>query len=387
MTADDRKDYRSLGEILRDAREAQDKSIEDVSDITKISPKVLMALEADDLDRVADPVYAKSFVRTLAEAFDLDARWLLTKLEHASAAQKPDPVTPEGEERRDDTTWHIEDVRIQKVETPKPKSFPRLAVGMIVGVLLAVVGFWLIQRNSGSSDAASESSLSPAPTRQADLTTTQPPLILAEEPTPAGEATTAIENEPGPTQPQAQAADPAPARPEPVPSQTQTSPEVVREADPDPKDDEEPTATTQATPDADEPAAAARERIEEDTAPAKTDPVPETAKPEPEEEIVVAEEGTGLPSIVRPPDEAAQPVMKLVVTAVEKVDVVVAADGRGRRMRTLNEGESWTVEGHDHFSLEISDPQRVHVELDGIHRDPPPGLSGEWILYPNPSPH
>ena len=86
MSQGDHKDYRSLGEILRDARQQRGATFEDISEITKISPRMLSALEADDLSELASPLYATSFVKTLASCFDLEESWLLAKLENAGVS-------------------------------------------------------------------------------------------------------------------------------------------------------------------------------------------------------------------------------------------------------------------------------------------------------------
>ncbi len=54
------------GEMISEAREAQDLSIALLSERTKIPPKVLSALELDEYHKISGPLYIKSFLRTCA---------------------------------------------------------------------------------------------------------------------------------------------------------------------------------------------------------------------------------------------------------------------------------------------------------------------------------
>jgi cytoskeleton protein RodZ len=62
-----------LGEGLRAAREARELSLQDVSDSTKIHPKILDALEALDMGRLPSRPFAIGFVRSYANFLGVDA--------------------------------------------------------------------------------------------------------------------------------------------------------------------------------------------------------------------------------------------------------------------------------------------------------------------------
>jgi cytoskeletal protein RodZ len=62
-----------LGEGLRAAREARELSLQDVSDSTKIHPKILDALEALDMGRLPSRPFAIGFVRSYAQFLGVDA--------------------------------------------------------------------------------------------------------------------------------------------------------------------------------------------------------------------------------------------------------------------------------------------------------------------------
>jgi len=56
----------SLGRILKKAREAKRLSLEDVSERSRISKHIVLAMEEDKLDEIKSGFYAKSFVKTYA---------------------------------------------------------------------------------------------------------------------------------------------------------------------------------------------------------------------------------------------------------------------------------------------------------------------------------
>jgi len=61
-----------VGLELRQARERRGLSLQQLSNTTKISPRVLQAIEAADEDRLPAPVFTRSFVRTYAREVSLD---------------------------------------------------------------------------------------------------------------------------------------------------------------------------------------------------------------------------------------------------------------------------------------------------------------------------
>lgn len=62
----------SIGEALRVAREGRGESPEDVERLTHVGKKFVLALEANDLGKLPEPVYAKKFVRALAKHYGID---------------------------------------------------------------------------------------------------------------------------------------------------------------------------------------------------------------------------------------------------------------------------------------------------------------------------
>jgi len=66
-----------IGVTLREARMRQRIDITDMEVRTKIRAKYLRALENEEWDLLPGPTYVRSFLRTYAEALDLDAKMIV----------------------------------------------------------------------------------------------------------------------------------------------------------------------------------------------------------------------------------------------------------------------------------------------------------------------
>ena len=83
----------SVGQRLREARLQQGRTLEDVSASTRIAVKNLLAIEADELEKLGAPFLYRSFVRQFAkelklkdEQFEMDVQ--------AAASTMPEPLMP-----------------------------------------------------------------------------------------------------------------------------------------------------------------------------------------------------------------------------------------------------------------------------------------------------
>jgi cytoskeleton protein RodZ len=88
-----------IGATLREARMRARIDISEIESETKIRAKYLRALENEEWDLLPGPTYVKSFLRTYAEALDLDAKLILEeyKARHERpSAQDMMPITPAG---------------------------------------------------------------------------------------------------------------------------------------------------------------------------------------------------------------------------------------------------------------------------------------------------
>ncbi|GIW18523.1 MAG: hypothetical protein KatS3mg064_1680 [Tepidiforma sp.] len=69
-----------IGDTLREARERRGLSIEQAAQETRISPRFLEALEAEEFDVLPAPVYVRGFLRSYANYLKLDPQPLLDQL-------------------------------------------------------------------------------------------------------------------------------------------------------------------------------------------------------------------------------------------------------------------------------------------------------------------
>jgi len=71
---------KTAGDLLREAREAHGLHIEMVAAALKVPPQKLMALEADDIASLADPVFARALASSVCRALRIDPAPVLAKL-------------------------------------------------------------------------------------------------------------------------------------------------------------------------------------------------------------------------------------------------------------------------------------------------------------------
>jgi len=79
-----------LGERLRAAREEKGVSASEAAQATKIKVQHIEALESEDFDKMAAPIYVKGFIKMYAQYLGLDQDELLEQYKSANA-----PLTPE----------------------------------------------------------------------------------------------------------------------------------------------------------------------------------------------------------------------------------------------------------------------------------------------------
>lgn len=84
-----------VGSELRQARERQGLSLQQISNTTKISLRVLQAIEAADAARLTAPVFTRSFVRSYAAQVGLDPDDTSRRyLEQLAPPEAPEPAQP-----------------------------------------------------------------------------------------------------------------------------------------------------------------------------------------------------------------------------------------------------------------------------------------------------
>jgi cytoskeletal protein RodZ len=156
-----------IGATLREARMRARIDISEIEAETKIRAKYLRALENEEWGLLPGPAYVRSFLRTYAEALDLDAKLLLEEYKLRHERPSDHDLMPIGAPRR----------RTLGPGRPRgPRRVPPgfIAVGAVVVALLAA-----LYALGKSSDGGGDSGSTAATTRTSETTTTTVPRSAA----------------------------------------------------------------------------------------------------------------------------------------------------------------------------------------------------------------
>lgn len=136
------------GEVLRQRREELNRSIVEVSEILKIRPEFITALENDLFDKLPVAVYARGYIRMYAEYLGLDPRPLMEV--YAQHLSQPSPTA------------------IMPISSSKKKS-PFVFNLLIVLVIAAIfAGLVLLRSQHGSHETVSRETASAPAVRPAE---------------------------------------------------------------------------------------------------------------------------------------------------------------------------------------------------------------------------
>lgn len=191
--------HQSAGDMLRQAREAHGLDVAVVAAALKVPVQKIEALEADDIDALPDPVFARALAASMCRALRIDAKPVLAKLPDArNAALHTRPAMSSG--------FHTE------VQRSNGSNMGSKAMLSVVGLLLVAAAalFWLPQswldQLSASVDRvlARGDTVAEAPAAEG---ATAPGTVT--EPVPAAAPVAPVDN--APPAPVAAPAQPAPA--------------------------------------------------------------------------------------------------------------------------------------------------------------------------------
>ena len=136
-----------IGGILREAREAANATLDDISALLKIRSDHLQALENDDFERLPGSVYAIGFIRTYATHLELNAGELIERYKAAVAVP------------------HLEDQGPNPQTEIEPISGAlKIAIGM--AAVFVVYILWLIAGGAGDDGKNSRLAETAAPARE-----------------------------------------------------------------------------------------------------------------------------------------------------------------------------------------------------------------------------
>ncbi len=137
----------SVGQRLREARLQRGKSLEDVSASTRIAVKNLLAIEADELDKLGAPFLYRSFVRQFAKELNLNDDQFDSDVQ-AVAGTMPEPLMP-GQGNGPFPAVNALPVR-------RPRSFKWLnSVASLIAMMVVCSTIYSVWQNSRSNLQAS----------------------------------------------------------------------------------------------------------------------------------------------------------------------------------------------------------------------------------------
>lgn len=124
---------RSIGGILKDARERRSISLEDIHLKIKIHPRVLQLLEDDKFEKLPSPLFVKSFIKSYAEFLELNPGELLQTYEKIGHKEPEQVLFIRPAEIRE---------KIKRREALGQKNF-LIPILIISFVAVAAVIFWI----------------------------------------------------------------------------------------------------------------------------------------------------------------------------------------------------------------------------------------------------
>jgi len=166
-----------VGDILREARESQGRTVADIAQELCILQRYVRAIESGDVENLPGFFFYKSFVRQYAAILRTDEKLILPQLQALSAAEEPSPHP---------------DIRVLDplVEQANRRFVPDIPLGWsVAGLALAVLlcsGFYTWWTRIPEPKAVSKT---------AQVTTTQLPTISAVDAQPAVDTQAAIDTQ------------------------------------------------------------------------------------------------------------------------------------------------------------------------------------------------
>ena len=162
----------SFGEQLRQARESQNITLQEIAATTKISSRALQALESEQFDQLPGGVFNKGFVRAYARYVGLDEEKMLAAY---VAAAKPEASETD-----------MQTVSSQIAAAKGPPKESRIGGSTLMGVLAIIVavalgGLWFREHRREVREQA-EIQAAPPAAPAAAATQTPPPAPEAAQP-------------------------------------------------------------------------------------------------------------------------------------------------------------------------------------------------------------
>lgn len=132
-----------IGVILREAREEQGLSLDDIQEITKIQKRYLVAIEHDDFHALPGRFYARAFIKEYAQAVGLDPAIILADFDEGSIQQ--------GEQEENVPYTRFDRSRRTEEKSSSILSFLPTVIVVILVIGIIFVAYTLMQKSSTNS--------------------------------------------------------------------------------------------------------------------------------------------------------------------------------------------------------------------------------------------
>ena len=314
-----------FGDKFRKAREKKELTLDDVSNVTKISARMLQAIEEENFDQLPGGVFNRGFIRAYAKHLGLDSEeavndylaclrqaqvdsldgWDLAKqpAPQPLVATKPKPARPVKPEVKPEAPpvnlEELPELQLPRAEHIRPAKKEYLSsssgiswLRIAAAVCLLISVFFLWTRHSRNSGTAGASSASPPPAPSTSVAAAPP----------------AVQSTPPPQSP----APPAPATAAPSPQ-----PSAQPEESGDPSPEKPPVAKSAPAPSPAPPAGASADQNE--------------VKVEKKGDVTIRSFG----ATSAKPTEKPAATLKLIVRATENSWISVTSDGQLVTQETL----------------------------------------------------
>lgn len=158
------------GQMLIQAREAKNLTLDDVSAQTRLSSQVLEALENDAYDNLGEPVYVRGYLRRYARLLGLSEDEVLQAHEAVSGMSPPTPARP----------------RVTNADEPlyPSRNWLPLLILLVVGCILVAVIIWWTRQSGPMANVqpaveeTSQQADSSASKGGSDIQAATPPVAL-----------------------------------------------------------------------------------------------------------------------------------------------------------------------------------------------------------------
>lgn len=133
-----------IGQMLKEEREAQELTLDDIQEMTKIQKRYLKAIEENNFSSLPGRFYTRAFIKEYALVLNMDHELLLEQFDRMTV-----------NEEEEDTTQYTQVRRTRRMQVPKGTSFLSLfptiiVIVLIVGVLLIA---WMLTQKALTTDS------------------------------------------------------------------------------------------------------------------------------------------------------------------------------------------------------------------------------------------